>query len=1174
MLSVLGLLVLALAVPVKANTSVSDMDLLSGAPTVLAAVAAFIQILPSPVKVFRGRVTHFVEWLQRNIETDFDVSLYSCTKKCMTQTYDANLEAIERRVRVNSGVADTVGCAGTALLTTEEAVAIIQNGSGRTLMCLARAARYPYVDRLETAVRVIRHAPMSGRRVIFWQWAAMSVPYFFSWCFRHGLPRWFYWAFLILRNILRRWRRLMPRERQRSGKINIEYRMAALARHKMDAQHVPFVRFALYVMLMLESGKYVSIRKGVANNTDKQRPADADSNWQLGNEEKFRHPCIDARTLALRVATDECSAVRLLYASALHSMRVVLLGQQHQGGYAPPYVVTSSFRAAICHLQNTMLVVSHGSIDTVFQCLLQGKARGHFDLLLKHMQSRLGSHVLRKTECQILLNIALLPLELRVIAPKDNVGPSTQPSRVPTTYEVDGKVILPEQYKQLCRAQCTLLEELDTELENFASPDLYWGPHPWLLRMLFISISRANAFDVDKGCKDKYKFVKLLRVKIKMLCFSPYQLRFGLESNETLDDFYELGTKFGNEDELDSPEFCRSMPAWCLCTSHCRGICTLIVNELEMKIVVKGYFNQPYLFTATSDPEKPPPTKDGNSISANSGESSIRLIGAFGGLANDDFSYDSYSENAKDADAVYEDLYTNKRSKLLITGCAGVGKSCILRELHVRALWASTNVRVVVIDDYYAWSKMTDSNALGHLLVQIMVGFAEVEHIASEFELESWEVEDSEARCAQLLQKIHDYCVGHGVGGIPLKIIFIVDNYCKVDGGSVAHKFINGPVQTHNKTMLVVAATSDSKVVENDNSEYKIPTGYSMTEAVVVITDLLIPGKDKLVKLWNRRRSSILSVVQRSTLYNPFEMGALFEYVGDTGTMAKFVKKAADFVHDFNDAKKLPKLGAKFKRTMAENNNSGGGGGEPITDIEDLSRKLIFQAYFQLQSMSPASRTNGDEQKAFFECHPFISSGSKDTSVGSKKRGPYRFSTPRAGNYVFRHAFGKDFPGREISKLYGMDDASRYDLAYAALKWLYGTAGFTIDNEENKSTLYELHGTEQKQIGVELVNLKSTELEPNTNAQLVYSHPCYTYAMNSTGGLDFGFRLANGFSVMEYIVVMMFGDDENVEDAVEELKTWNSYKNYSGAISPMSPHKRVLSGISSANYYKNAQREK
>ncbi|KAJ2356375.1 hypothetical protein GGF43_002114, partial [Coemansia sp. RSA 2618] len=975
MLSVLVLLFLALAVPVKANASVSDMDLLSGVPTVLAAVAAFIQILPSPVKVFRGRVTHFVEWLQRSIETDFDVSLYSCTKKCMTQTYDANLEAIERRVRVNSGVADTVGCAGTALLTTEEAVAIIQNGSGRTLMCLARAARYPYVDRLETAVRVIRHAPMSGRRVIFWQWAAMSVPYFFSWCFRHGLPRWFYWAFLILRNILRRWRRLMPRERQRSGKINIEYRMAALARHKMDAQHVPFVRFALYVMLMLESGKYVSIRKGVANNTDKQRPADADSNWQLGNEEKFRHPCIDARTLALRVATDECSAVRLLYASALHSMRVVLLGQQHQGGYAPPYVVTSSFRAAICHLQNTMLVVSHGSIDTVFQCLLQGKARGHFDLLLKHMQSRLGSHVLRKTECQILLNMALLPLELRVIAPKDNVGPSTQPSRVPTTYEVDGKVILPEQYKQLCRAQCTLLEELDTELENFASPDLYWGPHPWLLRMLFISISRAKAFDVDKGCKDKYKFVKLLRVKIKMLCFSPYQLRFGLESNETLDNFYDLGTRFGNEDELDSPDFCRSMPAWCLCTSHCRGICTLIVNKLEMKIVVKGYFNQPYLFTATSDPEKPPPTKDGNSISANSGESSIRLMcavrldnlgrnfeeidhrkaateqidiirrqepdkmgvthkakrviavpimtqsslerihqqllrpnitletglfdeilsflkqplqttheasGAFGGLANDDFSYDSYSENAKDADAAYDDLYTNKRSKLLITGCAGVGKSCILRELHVRALWASKNVRVVVIDDYYAWSKMTDSNALGHLLMQIMVGFAEVENIASEFELESWEVEDSEARCAQLLQKIHDYCVRRGVEGIPLKIIFIVDNYCKVDGGSVAHKFINGPVQTHNKTMMVVAATSDSKVVENDNSEYKIPTGYSMTEAVAVIMNLLIPGKDKLVKLWNRRMSSILSVVQRSTSYNPFEMGALFEYVGDT----------------------------------------------------------------------------------------------------------------------------------------------------------------------------------------------------------------------------------------------------------------------------------------------------
>ncbi|KAJ2843162.1 hypothetical protein IWW36_005648, partial [Coemansia brasiliensis] len=60
--------------PVRAEDGGADIkqiDLVSGIPTLLVTVIAFIQILPSPVKVFEWRIKHFVEWLESSVETDF-----------------------------------------------------------------------------------------------------------------------------------------------------------------------------------------------------------------------------------------------------------------------------------------------------------------------------------------------------------------------------------------------------------------------------------------------------------------------------------------------------------------------------------------------------------------------------------------------------------------------------------------------------------------------------------------------------------------------------------------------------------------------------------------------------------------------------------------------------------------------------------------------------------------------------------------------------------------------------------------------------------------------------------------------------------------------------------------------------------------------------------------------
>ncbi|KAJ2543092.1 hypothetical protein GGF49_002339 [Coemansia sp. RSA 1853] len=609
-------LFVALSVPVpaaadngeKANgVDISQMDLLSGIPTLLVMVAGFIQIFSSPVRMFRWRIEHFVHWLQTSIERDFSVSLYSCSGACHTRTYTSNLQSIEQRIWANTGTTSPMGCKGADVLTADDMVEIIQSGNGHTLVMLAKASKYPHVARLETAVRVIEYAPRAGRRVIFWQWSAMSVPYFFSWIFRHGLPPYIYATALMLRNMYRRMFDCVPHERV---KLTVNYRISDLAHHKIVAQHTPFVRYTLYVLLMQLVDKRVSVHKKVVSVNGVIRPMRANDAWHEGTEKKFGHLWSIAHRLAFSVGTDECAAANMLFACGLHSLRVVLLSQ---GGFGPPYVITSSFRAVDCCVQESALIVYHGSIDAVHECLLQSDTRGHYDMLLKALQSPLGNSIQRKQECQILLNMALLPLD-----PSEMQKQFDQPAKqmafpeprmhMPepeSNLEIEGRPISSDLYQRLCKAQCELFKRLNKDVDEFAVPEMYWGPHLWLLRMLRISFSRVNKAYSKNDRKKVLQLPQLVRCKIKMLCFSPYQLQFGIDiENIDVLGISEMHTVFGNTDELDNPNYCRSMPAWCLCSQHCRGICTLIVNELKMNIMSRGYSCYPYVFTAVGDVPK------------------------------------------------------------------------------------------------------------------------------------------------------------------------------------------------------------------------------------------------------------------------------------------------------------------------------------------------------------------------------------------------------------------------------------------------------------------------------------------------------------------------------------------------------------------------------------------
>ncbi|KAJ2195922.1 hypothetical protein IW145_005962, partial [Coemansia sp. RSA 521] len=475
----LGMPALAATDETANGVDISQMDLLSGVPTLLVMVAGFIQIFASPVGVFHWRIEHFVHWLRSSIERDFSVSLYSCKNSCHSRTYTSNLQSIEQRIWANTSTTSPMGCKGADVLTADDVVEIIQNGSGGTLVMLARAAKYPHVARFETAVRVIEYAPRAGRRVIFWQWSAMAVPRLFDY---------------------------VPHERV---KVTVNYRISELARHKINAQHVSFVRYTLYVLLMQLVNKRVSIHKKVTSVDGVNRPMRASREWHEGTEKKFGHLWSIAHLLS-------------------------------QGGFGPPYVVTSSFRAVDCCVQESALIVSHGSINVVHECLLQNGTRGNYDMLLKALQSPLGDSIQRKQECQILLTMALLPLdpsELEKLFPQSEqqaTFPEPKmyiPKYVPSL-EIEGRPITPDLYQRLCKAQCELFKHLNKVVDEFAVPDMYWGPHLWLLRILRISFSKVNKAYAENDKKKILGLPQLVRCKIKMLCFSPYQLRFGIDPNE------------------------------------------------------------------------------------------------------------------------------------------------------------------------------------------------------------------------------------------------------------------------------------------------------------------------------------------------------------------------------------------------------------------------------------------------------------------------------------------------------------------------------------------------------------------------------------------------------------------------------------------------------------------
>ncbi|KAJ2236094.1 hypothetical protein IWW45_002053 [Coemansia sp. RSA 485] len=574
-------------------------------------------------------------WLKTNIEKDFCISIYFCEHKCMTQVYDSSLDLIEKRIRMDIGEIKDIGCVGNSTISTEELVAIAQrDNNGAVLVELAKAVRYPKTRELTRAVKVLGYSPSFGKSVIFFQWMVVIVAYLFNWLFVSGFPDMLSAAFAGGRNVLRRSFGLGPAEPSSPHILKTEEQMAELARHRVISEHTPWVRYGIYYLVASLSGKQLSTRTWKIDETAASK-RDKDEILIYGNQEEiredgttnnpdrfvnehlptFEHVMLNERRLIMKMTSDECSAARLLYSIALHSLQVVLLCNAF--GYPPAHILVGSFRDVQHGLQNTMIVFRNARLDSVFKKMYGWRRNGlsdsdpndvmfYLDSLLERLNSQLFTGISEPDPTYIPVNLALMYIDKDFLDRRHN-GNSRYSEYQP--FEVDGVDIGKDLSSKLCKGYLKCARELDYLTEKHLTSRVFWGVITWLLYTLF-NFYRFNTLlfeeDDDNGFLE-YVALADVNIRLGLLINAPFQMVIpdGAEVAEKPKSLSKGSLPYKRfmvwyvtrNIAFKKKKYCSTVPMWCVCSEDCRGICTLIVNELNMTIPHVDFLDSPCAFS-------------------------------------------------------------------------------------------------------------------------------------------------------------------------------------------------------------------------------------------------------------------------------------------------------------------------------------------------------------------------------------------------------------------------------------------------------------------------------------------------------------------------------------------------------------------------------------------------
>ncbi|ORX67783.1 hypothetical protein DL89DRAFT_268988 [Linderina pennispora] len=606
--------------PVKSNgVDIHQMDLLSGTVALLGVASIILQAIRTPLKFSYPHFAVFLKWLEASIEKDLDVFLNSCTKDCDTRCYQLTRNALLRRLSSNIFVEGTPGCNGGKSVTADDLKETIKEGGGDALIELARIGGYPRMKALRRAVYLTRHAPKQLETIVVWQWIGVVVHWLIFDLTTLLIPAVLsatYWVGRVFRGGAHKMRPQMACTPFISKRL-ISYDMLELAKHRIQIQHQPWVRFGTYFMLAELSEKPISVRAW--GKDDRQDTCD-----------HLVHPLVYDRRICSQISTDQCSVARMLYTVSLLSIRTMLLCSNI--AFVPNYVILSGHSNLDLKRMGPMLLVNNGTLHGLYELMYQVGSQGNGDLdkharerllgsyrqLTERMRGKLGDMICEGSQTSILLNLALASMQDNSVnEARDLVAQMPGTQNPANQFELAGVKIDPESFLSVYQHRLVMNTTIGLLIESVQTFDLHWGATTWLLQLFLRAYEDVNLTDDHSTCSSETANPGKIRGRVKALCFLPFQPKLphppaGADERQRdmpmaskLKDkgfqsiFRSAWSPFGCN---EAGQLLSAPPAWCVCRRHCTGLCTLVVERWKLLVSAPLYQHTPYIFDRRTEP--------------------------------------------------------------------------------------------------------------------------------------------------------------------------------------------------------------------------------------------------------------------------------------------------------------------------------------------------------------------------------------------------------------------------------------------------------------------------------------------------------------------------------------------------------------------------------------------
>ncbi|KAJ2049261.1 hypothetical protein IW146_000239 [Coemansia sp. RSA 922] len=382
---------------------------------------------------------------------------------------------------------------------------------------------------------------------------------------------------------------------------------------------------------------------------------------------------------------------------------------------------------------------------------------------------------------------------------------------------------------------------------------------------------------------------------------------------------------------------------------------------------------------------------------------------------------------------------------LYFTGCAGTGKSHVLRELAARAINNSTNVRVVYIADCQAWAALEDWAQVSYLAAAISLGFgADDEFNAKVFqELSLADMTDPRMLALQLLDSVNSFCKAReDENGRLLRVLFCVDGY----SGQipVISNIVQAIAQRSDVFFLALATTANEYIPAFSNAAARIPPQYKEDEIQAILAHYMTESFDAMARECLAAKESLVRhLVYQNTAFHPGDLALLFERAAGATGFTDFSKRVSGFTTDYSglDNETLRGLGSELDRTCLR---------PVLSESAHQFAEAVFRLFFKLPTDQGSGDVKGLEKcgvQAEYNAH-FQMFSADERGQGSPSE--LEFVSPRRANYVFGQVSKDACVFTTVSKRLGLSSRGCYEMAFACLLWMLRREG--MDFLESRGT--------------------------------------------------------------------------------------------------------------------------